>query len=135
MALTERTAFMLRLALNHAEAMGERAIAALGVTGRQYGVLAMLHQGSTPTQRHLGATLGFDRTTTMKLMATLEQRGLVDRSPDPADRRSYILSLTTAGEDLRVRTAAVLKDCDDAFTDQLSSAEKATLRGLLRRLQ
>lgn len=68
-ALADRTAFLLRLALNRAEAMGEQAIEPLGLTGRQYGVLAMLQNGPATTQRQLGLTLGFDRTTTMKLMA------------------------------------------------------------------
>lgn len=133
-ALTDRTAFLLRLALNRAEAMGEQAIEPLGLTGRQYGVLAMLQHGPATTQRELGATLGFDRTTTMKLMAGLQARGLVDRVADPSDRRSYRLSLSADGERLRARTAKVLAACDDEFSDGLSPDEVAQLRTLLGRL-
>ena len=132
--LSGRTAFLLRLALNRAEAMGEQAIEPLGLTGRQYGVLAMLHHGPATTQRELGATLGFDRTTTMKLMAGLQARGLVDRVVDPADRRSYRLSLSEDGEQLRARTAKVLAACDDEFSGRLSPAEVTQLRTLLGRL-
>ncbi|GAB3826299.1 MarR family transcriptional regulator [Kribbella italica] len=133
-ALADRTAFLLRLALNRAEAMGEQAIEPLGLTGRQYGVLAMLQNGPATTQRQLGLTLGFDRTTTMKLMAGLQARGLVDRVADPTDRRSYRLSLTEDGERLRARTAKILTTCDEEFTQRLSPTELEQLRTLLRRL-
>nr|WP_273482745.1 MarR family winged helix-turn-helix transcriptional regulator [Kribbella italica] len=114
--------------------MGEQAIEPLGLTGRQYGVLAMLQNGPATTQRQLGLTLGFDRTTTMKLMAGLQARGLVDRVADPTDRRSYRLSLTEDGERLRARTAKILTTCDEEFTQRLSPTELEQLRTLLRRL-
>ena len=132
--LLDRTAFLLRLALNRAEALGERAIGSLGLTGRQYGILAMLKTGPATTQRRLGATLGFDRTTTMKLMTSLQAQGLIDRAPDASDHRSYRLKLTEDGERLRTSAAEVLAECDDRFSAPLSPAELEQLRALLRRL-
>lgn len=40
--LTDRAAFLLRLALGRAERMGERALATVGLSGREYGALALL---------------------------------------------------------------------------------------------
>ena len=132
--LTDRVAFLLQLALARAQVMGEQALKELGISGREYGVLAVLATGSPSAQHHVGAALGIDRTTTMALLAGLEARGLVRRSRDPANRRAYLVTLTEAGEDVRARAAQVLTDCDDRFLDPLPSEERAWLRHTLRRL-
>ncbi|WP_322921024.1 MarR family winged helix-turn-helix transcriptional regulator [Nocardioides renjunii] len=134
--LTARTAVLLREVLARVEATGEEALATLDLSGREYGVLALLvHDDAARNQRHLGAALGIDRTTTMKLMAGLESRGLVERGPDPADRRSYRLVATDAGRALCARADLVLSACDDVITEgRLDEHEVVVLRDLLRRL-
>lgn len=135
--LTDRTAVLLRAALTRAEAMGEQALAPLAIHGREFAVLALLlHGDPARSQRHLGSVLGLDRTTTMKLVVGLESRGLVRRDPDPGDRRSYRLALTTAGRRLAVEAGQLLAACDDAVTDgRLSPEEVGHLHDLLRRLR
>ena len=135
-ALTERVAFLLQLALTRAHAMAEEVLADLQLTGREYGVLAMLEAGGpAPAAQHrLGAALGIDRTTTVALLRGLQARGLIQRSRHPANRRAYHIALTAAGEQLRDRTAAVLADCDDRFLAPLPAAEREHLRTLLRAL-
>lgn len=133
-ALPERVAFLLRLALSRAEAMGEQALAELGIAGREYGVLAVLGAGTTSAQRRVGEALGIDRTSTGKLLAGLEARGLVARTPDPLNRRAYLVALTDDGQRLRARAAGVLAECDERFLDPLDDEERAGLRDQLRRL-
>lgn len=135
--LAARTAVLLRGALVRAETMGEQALAPLAVNGREYAVLALLlHGDPARSQRHLGAVLGLDRTTTMKLVAGLEERGLLRRDPHPVDRRSYRLALTAAGRRLARRADRVLAACDDAVTDgRLSPEEVGHLQRLLHELQ
>lgn len=134
--LTTRVAFLLQLALARAQAMGEQALRELGINGREYGILALL-EGSAPAppaQHRLGAALGIDRTTTVKILTALENRGLVDRTPDPANRRAYLVTLTAAGDRLRVHAATVLADCDERFLDRLPDDEKTHLRAVLTTL-
>lgn len=134
--LANRTAVLLRTALVRAEAAGEDALTTLGLSGREYGVMALIREdGARTSQRGLGTVLGIDRTTTMKLVTALERRGLVLRHVDPADRRVHRLRLSSEGERLTRSADRVLAQCDDALTDgRLSPAEGATLRDLLRRL-
>ena len=64
----------------------------------------------------------------------LEQRGLVTRAPDPADRRALTVSLTHRGE-------SVLAEVDEArrvesadFFGVLSERERSSLAAILTRL-
>lgn len=133
-ALTSRVAFLLRLALARAETMGEEALTALGISGREYGILALLEDGPAATQQQLGAALGVDRTTTVALTAGLQDRGLISRAPDPGNRRAHQVALTEAGEALRARAAAVLTDCDERYLGPLPGDQRDHLRSLLRQL-
>lgn len=132
--LTDRVAFLLQLALARAQAMGEQALTELGISGREYGVLAVLREGSPSAQHQLGAALGVDRTSTVKLLVGLEARGLISRAHDPANRRAYLVTLTPAGDRLRRRAADVLADCDDRFLAPLAPTARNALRKALLQL-
>ena len=133
-ALTERIAFLLQLALVRAQAMGEQALTELGLSGREYGLLALLERPAPTAQHRLGATLGLDRTTTMSLLSGLEERGLVRRERRPDDRRAYAVQLTPQGEQVRRRAEAVLRDCEQRFLEPLPAALHGQLREALLRL-
>jgi len=133
-ALTDRVAVLLQVVLVRAQAMGERALTELGISGREYGVLAQLEHGPATAQHQLGGPLGIDRTSTMTLLAGLEAHGLLSRSRDPTNRRAYLVTLTDAGEQLRARASHVLADCDDRFLAPLPPHERTRLRRTLIRL-
>lgn len=133
-ALSKRTAFLLQVATQRAQRMGEDALAETGISGREYGVLALLEGGSRSSQRQIGAALGIDRTTTTALLKELEERRLVQRTPDALDRRANTVTLTDAGELVRAAAALVLADCEDRYLQGLDSAERQTLHRILQRL-
>ncbi|MFF9490127.1 MarR family transcriptional regulator [Streptomyces sp. NPDC014676] len=65
-------------------------------------VLTLLSRHDTVSIRKLTELLGIDISVTSRYVAHLAMAGWVDRSPDPADRRSRIVRLTAKG---RVRFA------------------------------
>jgi DNA-binding MarR family transcriptional regulator len=73
-----------------------------------YVVLGGLEHGPAPTQAQLAAATGRDKTRLIATLDRLQARGLVDRQPDPADRRNRIVGLTGAGR-------ALLVDCRRAI--------------------
>lgn len=133
-SLTERTAFRLQLAVARAQAMGEEALVGIAVSGREYGALAVIADRGPSAQIAVGRALGIDRTTTVAVLAGLEARGYVDRAPDPANRRAYLVSLTAEGDRVRARAAEVLVACEDRFLAPLTPGERTALHEILGRL-
>jgi DNA-binding MarR family transcriptional regulator len=69
-----------------------------------------------------------------KRLDRLEHAGLVDRRPDPADRRGRLVALTPHGKDVVDRAAVDHLANEERLLGALSAAERRTLSGLLRKL-
>lgn len=63
----------------------------------QVATLYLLDAGSTPTVGELAEQLGRSTSVTSRLIDHMVQRGWVDRTEDPADRRAKRLRITAAG--------------------------------------
>ncbi|MDQ3790177.1 MAG: MarR family transcriptional regulator, partial [Actinomycetota bacterium] len=64
---------------------------------REYLVLDALAEDDVQSQQSLASRLDVSRTIMVRLVDRLEDAGLVTRTPNPANRRSHILSITDAG--------------------------------------
>lgn len=71
--------------------------------------------GDPPSQAQVAAHAAADVMMTSSVLRTLERRGLVTRSPDPADARVKRLTVTEAGRRLALETVAVVEAADAAF--------------------
>ena len=69
-----------------------------GVSPEQWFVLARLAHRGALRQIDLAEPVLGDPPNVSRLVDGLEGRGYVERSPDPADRRSWLVSLTRAGQ-------------------------------------
>ncbi len=63
-----------------------------------YGVLARVGELQPVRLTDLAHVLGVDVSTTSRQVATLEQRGLLERAADPDDGRAVLIALTEPGE-------------------------------------
>jgi DNA-binding MarR family transcriptional regulator len=132
--MIKRTAYLLTRAAASAQALGERDLETLGLSAREYAVLEALAEQSPLSQTKIAEILGVDRTTILKLGASLERKGLVVRERDEHDRRAYAVALTPDGE--RVHTAAftLLADTEEQFLMNLGGDQRAQLNDLLSRI-
>jgi DNA-binding MarR family transcriptional regulator len=64
----------------------------------------------------------------------LQERGLVERRPDPEDRRATLVALTPVGEDAGAAIRAAREAETDAFFGGLSATDQAQLGRILRKL-
>jgi DNA-binding MarR family transcriptional regulator len=132
--LATRTAYLLTRAAARVNDMGERDLEPLGITPREYSVLAILAERSPLSQTRIAAILGVDRTTILKLGASLERKRLVVRERDAHDRRAYAIALTQLGKQVREQAFTLLVDCEERFLTPLAGEERAQLTHLLLRV-
>ncbi|GAA1292323.1 hypothetical protein GCM10009609_71230 [Pseudonocardia aurantiaca] len=107
-----------------------------GIPGgpRGYQVLAAANRGERGSQLALAQRLGVDRTVMTYLLDDLETAGLVERRPDPADRRARRVVLTEAGSARLCDVERRLRTAEEHVLGPLAPEEQETLRALLRRL-
>jgi DNA-binding MarR family transcriptional regulator len=112
----------------------ETAIAHLPGGRRGYEVLAAAGQDAFGTQLALAGRLGVDRTVLTYLLDGLESAGLVQRRPDPADRRARQVSVTETGTAVLADVDRRLRAVEGELLAPLDPADRATFRALLRQL-
>lgn len=112
-------------------------LARFDLTPDEYDVLATLRRSGKPyalnPRRLLGSMMVTSATVTHRL-DKLESRGLVERIPDPDDRRGVIARLTPAGRRLVDRAAVTHVAREEELLASLSKKERECLVGHLRRL-
>jgi DNA-binding MarR family transcriptional regulator len=69
-----------------------------------------------------------------KRIDQLERAGLVERRPDPGDRRGTLVRLTPAGKRLIDRAVDAHVANEESLLEPLSAAEARALDNLLRKL-
>jgi DNA-binding MarR family transcriptional regulator len=130
----ERLGYLLKHAhLALAEHTGP-ALAPYGVSGRELAVLDVLDDDEAPAQQQAATRLGVDRTTMVALVDDLEAKGLVERRPDPDDRRRNLVHLTPAGRRARDEGTTAVIAAEAAFLAALTPTERDQLRAMLRRV-
>ncbi|MFG2406898.1 MarR family winged helix-turn-helix transcriptional regulator [Streptomyces brevispora] len=110
----------------------EQAAAAHSLTGAQARVLGLLSLEPMPMRR-IAQKLKCEPSNVTGIIDRLEVRGLVERRPDPADRRVKLAAPTEKG----TRTARQLRESLDFAREPLaglSDEDRAVLRDLLRRM-
>jgi DNA-binding MarR family transcriptional regulator len=101
-------------------------------------VLATLRRSGPPYRlrpSEFASTLMLTSSGTTKRLDRLEQAGLIERTPDPADRRGTLISLTAAGRELIDSVTAAHLANEARLLAALSAREQEQLAGLLRSLQ
>jgi DNA-binding MarR family transcriptional regulator len=81
----------------------------------------------------LAEAVGVDAPYATLIVDTLEERGLVERRADPADRRRKLVSLTSQGKEAVARVIKIQREPPPGF-GTLSAAELDTLEELVRRV-
>jgi DNA-binding MarR family transcriptional regulator len=107
------------------------------LTASQSAALVTIDCHGPLTPSELAARERIQRPTTTRLIARLEEAGLISRTADPGDRRSSLVSATPAGSALLVKQRARRDAYLAARLDGLSAEELATLdraAGILERM-
>lgn len=110
----------------------EEAAAAHALTGAQARVLGLLALEPTP-MRKIADKLKCEPSNVTGIIDRLESRGLVERRPDPADRRVKVAAPTEEGRATARRLRESLRFAREPL-GELTAAERTLLRDLLKRM-
>jgi DNA-binding MarR family transcriptional regulator len=110
------------------------ALRPYGLTNGQFSLLMSLNRPQPPAMGPVASLLAMDRTTLTAALKPLERRGLVQITPDPADRRSRILKLTSKGRKLLADALPVWKSTHEEIEKRLPGQNAEELRVGLRAL-
>lgn len=122
-------------------AVGQQAMSAfrsrlepLGIHPRAYAVLTAVRAGSGSSQRDLSGALGLPASRMVGLLDGLQDDGLIERVPDPGDRRTHRVRLTDHGRRTVDRLQTEATALDESIIADLTEDEQDRLRGLLARV-
>ena len=101
---------------------------------RGYQVMSIANGGPCSNQATIATRLGIDRTVMTYLVDDLEKDGLVERRPDPADRRARQVVLTTKGAKAYAAASERIARVERAVLGTLSDSDADTFRQLLLRV-
>ena len=99
-----------------------------------FGPLMALGEHGMLPQLHLSRIMGVDPRNAVPVIDELEERKLIERRPDPTDRRRYNVRITQAGRQLLQAIKKSGAHLEEEFFKPLSDAERATLHSLLLKL-
>jgi DNA-binding MarR family transcriptional regulator len=112
------------------------ALRPIGLTNGQFSLLMSLNRPKPPGMTAVASLLAMDRTTLTAALKPLRRRGLVKITPDPADRRGRLMTLTPKGRRALARAVPVWKKTHAAVEALLGGrdGEADRLRNNLRAL-
>jgi len=121
----------------HLDLARRDAFTAARVESWEFDVLAALRRAGAPYElspgRLLRETLVTSGTMTNRV-DRLAGRGLVERLPDPHDRRGVLVRLTPEGRTTVDRAFEALLEAEQTFLAELPDKDRTRLAGLLRTL-
>jgi DNA-binding MarR family transcriptional regulator len=115
-----------------------RDLVAVGLSEPDYEVLSTLSErpGHTSTLHAQADKMGWSRSRLSRHATRMEARGLLRRTPDPADGRGCFLVLTEQGLDaLTTAAPAHVESVRRNFIDRLTPDDLAAIEQIARRLE
>lgn len=117
-----------------ANRLTDGALAGTGTRRYHFAMLSALDEFGPSSQADLGRCTGIDRSDVVAAVNAMVERGFLQRSPDPADGRRNIVTLTPAGKDHLESLSALLDDAQNELLRALSPVESRTIVELLTRV-
>jgi len=125
----------LQRATHHTLQVLSASLADLKLSAAEINALANLGEGGTLNVRQLSGRTGTRASTLTGLLDRLENRGYVTRELDPADRRSFRLPLTEAGQAAAARVLAAIADLERDALSRLDATQLAGYHAVITALQ
>jgi DNA-binding MarR family transcriptional regulator len=127
-------AFLLSQVGIHASRQFAERIATVGLNPPLFRVLNLVDAAEGRSQQAIGQAIEVPASRMVALVDELEQKGLVERRPDPGDRRVRALYLTAKGRRALTRGREIAKRHEEDLTRGLAEGDRKRLLELLRKM-
>lgn len=125
----------LDLALRNLDQLFGRATKPLGLTIIEWYVLRSLYERDGQHASELARAVGRAATSFTPNLDKLEGKGLIERRPDPTDRRAVHIYLTASAEALRETVLQTANEVDAALRHRFTAEEFGVFLSVLSTLQ
>lgn len=126
--------WLLTNTAHHSHRIVAGGFASVQASGHHYRLLATLEEFGPASQTALGRRSGIHVSDLVATINELAERDLVERAPDPDDRRRNIISLTPAGKRHLRRLEKRLAESQAELLAPLTAEERQTLTAILAKL-
>ncbi len=109
-------------------------LAPLDLEPREFALLRAVAASEGQSQHSVGARLQIPPSRMVAFVDALEHRCLLERRPNPSDRRSHALYLTDAGHELLARAFTLAVEHERDLCAELNAEEREQLLELLQRV-
>lgn len=113
------------------------ALAPYGLNATEGVVLLMMFHSAVAqknTQEDLIRRIHYDKGVMTRTMQELEQKGFVSREPNPTDSRSYLFSLTKAGEALKEPLFDTVRRWNERLLAGIDERDLETVKNVLGKM-
>ena len=132
----DRIGILIRKAALELEKTALSSLSEYDMTLTQYKIIVYLYNAPPMSTRQVDLERAFSMTnpSVTSVLNTLEKKDLICRTENAEDRRSKVISLTQKALDLRDELDVAGDRLEEAFTKNLSSAERSKMISLLTKL-
>lgn len=123
------------IALRNLDQLFGRAVKPLGLTIIEWYIMRSLLERDGQHASELARAVGRAATSFTPNLDKLQGKGLVERRPDPTDRRAIHIHLTADGEKLRAGITRSAAEVDSSIRHMFSPEEFQHFLGVLSALQ
>lgn len=127
-------AFLLSQVGIHAARRFSERMAEIDLQPPLFRILNLVDAAEGRSQQAIGEAIQVPPSRMVALVDELEQRGLVERRPDPMDRRVRALYLTREGREMLFRGRKIAKEHERELTKGMPVADREMLTGLLQQI-
>lgn len=127
-------AFLLSQVGIHAARRFSERMAEIDLQPPLFRVLNLVDAAEGRSQQAIGEAIQVPPSRMVALVDELELRGLVERRPDPMDRRIRALYLTLEGREMLSQGRAIAKAHERELTKGMSAPDRKLLTGLLQQI-
>ena len=110
----------------------DRRLREIGVSSGMLPVFLALGRGGALSQKALAAAAAIEQPTMAATLSRMERDGLIERWPDPADKRSQLIALTPAAMFMAGQIEEVVTDVNGIALQHLPEPQRAAFFDLLK---